>query len=281
MRTRDLPGTVRYLAVLAVALAGLLASPLANALTATASPTSCQNTAATGTQAWSSPGNAASSNDNYATASVNDNQVTNYLECTGYGFAIPATATITGITVNAERNASNTLVRDSAVRLIKGGVRGSTDRSTTTDYTTSDVVEAHGGAADLWGTTWTPADINAANFGVAFAAYKNGTAGNARTVSVDHLQISVSYTVPFACTQPANTPSGLTLSCVCDTFSRATLNPSTIFGSNWIVSTSDSTGILPNITNSGYLRLTNSTGNNAKAATVPGIFPASGNYISV
>ncbi|MDQ5944693.1 MAG: biosis protein MshQ [Pseudomonadota bacterium] len=281
MRTRDLPGTVRYLAVLAVALAGLLASPLANALTATASPTSCQNTAATGTQAWSSPGNAASSNDNYATASVNDNQVTNYLECTGYGFAIPATATITGITVNAERNASNTLVRDSAVRLIKGGVRGSTDRSTTTDYTTSDVVEAHGGAADLWGTTWTPADINAANFGVAFAAYKNGTAGNARTVSVDHLQISVSYTVPFVCTQPANTPSGLTLSCVCDTFSRATLNPSTIFGSNWIVSTSDSTGILPNITNSGYLRLTNSTGNNAKAATVPGIFPASGNYISV
>jgi MSHA biogenesis protein MshQ len=33
--------------------------------------------------------------------------------------------------------------------------------------------------------------------------------------------------------------------------------------------------------NSGYLRLTNNTGNNAKAATVPGIFPASGNYISV
>lgn len=83
------------------------------------------------------------------------------------------------------------------------------------------------------------------------------------------------------CTQPANTPVGLTLTCVCDTFGRASLNPSTIFGSNWIVSSSDSTGILPSIVNSGYLRLTNNTGNNAKAATVPGVFPAAGNYISV
>lgn len=85
----------------------------------------------------------------------------------------------------------------------------------------------------------------------------------------------------FSCTPPANTPAGLSLSCQCDTFSRATLNPSTIFGSNWIVSSSDSTGILPSIVNSGYLRLTNNTGNNAKAVTVPGIFPAAGNYISV
>lgn len=88
-------------------------------------------------------------------------------------------------------------------------------------------------------------------------------------------------TVPFTCTPPANTPAGLSLSCVCDTFGRASLNPSTIFGSNWTVSTSDNTGILPSIVNPGYLRLTNNTGDNAKAATVPGIFPAAGNYISV
>ncbi len=85
----------------------------------------------------------------------------------------------------------------------------------------------------------------------------------------------------FACSPPPNIPSGLSVTCQCDTFARATLNPSTIFGSNWIVSTSDATGILPSIVNSGYLRLTNNTGNNAKAATVPGIFPAAGNYISV
>ena len=85
----------------------------------------------------------------------------------------------------------------------------------------------------------------------------------------------------IVCNPPPNIPAGVTVSCQCDNFTRATLNPSTIFGSNWIVSTSDTTGILPSIVNSGYLRLTNNTGNNAKAATVPGIFPAAGNYISV
>ncbi len=89
------------------------------------------------------------------------------------------------------------------------------------------------------------------------------------------------YLVSPPCTQPTNTPSGLTLSCVCDNFDRAGLNPSPIYNSSWIVSTSDSTGVVPNITNQGYLRLTNNSNNNAKAATVPGIFPAAGNYISV
>jgi len=89
------------------------------------------------------------------------------------------------------------------------------------------------------------------------------------------------YTIQAACVPPSNTPSGLTLSCVCDNFTRSSLNPSTIFNSNWITSLSDSTNISPSITTSGYLRLTNRTINNAKAATVPGIFPAKGNYISV
>jgi len=167
------------------------------------------------------------------------------------------------------------------MRLVKAGVIGTADRSSGTQYTIIDVVEDHGGANDVWGTTWTPADINAANFGAAFAATKASSSKAAQTVSVDQIQISVDYTVPFSCTPPANTPAGVALSCVCDTFGRSSLNPSTIYGANWIVSTSDATGIVPSIVNPGYLRLTNNTGNNAKAATVPAIFPASGNYISV
>ncbi len=45
--------------------------------------------------------------------------------------------------------------------------------------------------ADLWGTTWTPADINASNFGVALSV--NST--NNRIAYVDYMQISVTYTV--------------------------------------------------------------------------------------
>ena len=92
------------------------------------------------------------------------------------------------------------------------------------------------------------------------------------------------YTVsPPFCSPPSNIPAGVSVSCVCDRFGRASLNPSTIFGGNWTVSlgSTDATGQLPRIVNQGYLRLTENTGNNAKAATVPGIFPAAGNYISV
>ncbi len=88
-------------------------------------------------------------------------------------------------------------------------------------------------------------------------------------------------TCPVFCTPPANTPPTVSVTCQCDTFARATLNPSTIFGADWKVSSSDTTLIPPSIVNSGYLRLTNNTASNAKAATVPGIFPAAGNYISV
>ena len=90
------------------------------------------------------------------------------------------------------------------------------------------------------------------------------------------------YNVTAApCNPPANIPGGITVACVCDNFNRSNLNPSPIFGQDWVTSISDSTGILPSIVNSNYLRLTNNTGNNAKAATVPSAFPAAGNYISV
>jgi MSHA biogenesis protein MshQ len=93
------------------------------------------------------------------------------------------------------------------------------------------------------------------------------------------------YTVPAPfCSPPTNIPAGVTVSCVCDTFGRASLNPSTIFGGNWTLShgTTDAAGTNPYINaTTGLLRLTENTNNNAKAATVPSIFPAAGNYISV
>lgn len=83
----------------------------------------------------------------------------------------------------------------------------------------------------------------------------------------------------FNCSVPAGMPSDMT--CVCDNFGRATLNPSTIYGGNWAVSSSSGTFGLPRIVNSGYLRLTDNSGNVSTAATMPGIFPAKGNMITV
>lgn len=162
-------------------------------VTVTRDPGSCVNTAGLGTVAWTpSPTTNANVSDNlYASATVSG--TTNYLKCTGYGFAIPDAATILGVTVHVERKASrNTRAQDAAMRLVRAGTIGTINRITTTVYPSVDTIEPHGGAADLWGAAWTPADINVPTFGAAFASKTTRT----RTLTVDHMPISVTYRVP-------------------------------------------------------------------------------------
>lgn len=82
------------------------------------------------------------------------------------------------------------------------------------------------------------------------------------------------------CNPPADI-TGVTLSCVCDNFARASLNPSAIYGSDWALSSSGGSFGVPKIINSGTLRLTDNTTTVATAATVPANFPAAGNIIVV
>ncbi len=172
----------------------------AYAVTVTSTPGTCTTVTGIGTLAWTNPGNATVSDTLYATAKVNGS-TSNYLQCTNYGFAIPtANVTINGITVNVTRKTSSTsrskLTKDAAMRLVKAGAIGTTDRSTTTSYTTTLVTQAHGSATDLWGQSWTAADINAANFGTAFAAVRSGSAsGTAPTTSVNVISVTVDYTL--------------------------------------------------------------------------------------
>ncbi|MCX7193496.1 MAG: hypothetical protein NTY60_07750 [Proteobacteria bacterium] len=161
----------------------------------TMNPGSCANATGIGTVAWAPTptANVNLSDTLYATATVSG--TTNYLTCTGYNFAIPATATILGIAVNVTRKSSSTTSStDGAMRLVKAGVIGTVDRSKTTVYTTADVIEGHGTSADLWGVAWLPSDINSAAFGAAFAAKTT----NSRTISVNYMPITVAYTMPAA-----------------------------------------------------------------------------------
>lgn len=155
-----------------------------------------------------------------------------------------------------------------------GGVTGASITSVTGSGTTWTVTANTGSGTGTLGLNLVDNDsiIDAGSIPLGGAGAGNGNfTGQVYTVS------------PPFCSPPSNVPAGVTVSCVCDTFGRASLNPSTIYGSNWIVSlgATDTTGLLPRIVNQGYLRLTDRTANNAKAATVPGIFPAAGNYISV
>jgi hypothetical protein len=57
--------------------------------------------------------------------------------------------------------------------------------------TASDFV--YGSNTDAWGTTLTPADINASNFGIAFSAAISGTISLIPSAKIDFMQITVYY----------------------------------------------------------------------------------------
>jgi hypothetical protein len=156
------------------------------------------NATGQGTVAWSNPGNITTVGTPYATASLGTHATSNYLEGTNYSFSIPSNATIVGIQVTINRyssaNSGGNSINDVTVSLIKGGAITGNNKATTTDWPTSFGTASYGSASDLWGTTWTYADINASNFGVALSAYNQSGVGS-RTAYVDYMQISVTYTV--------------------------------------------------------------------------------------
>ncbi len=127
------------------------------------------------------------------------------------------------------------------------------------------------GMAKYSGGTWT-------NISSVTAASTSATASGISGPIV----ISTDFAVGEAaatCPVPSGLPSNMT--CVCDNFGRASLNPSTIYGGNWSLSTSGGTFGVPKIVNSGYLRMTDNSTGDATAATMPGVFPAAGNLIQI
>jgi hypothetical protein len=163
-----------------------------------------------GTIAWSNSGYITTVGSPYATAVDVPSQggITRYLQGTNYSFSIPSGSTINGIMVTINKNSSGSqspFLRDNVVKLIKGGaIVGNNKAVTGVDWTTGSLATTtYGSSTDLWGvTTWTPADINNANFGVALSAINSNTNYNRdRTATVDYMQITVYYTVTvYGCT---------------------------------------------------------------------------------
>ena len=157
-------------------------------------PAPAERSAGTGA-GWTSSTNIVSSNGWKASASVPANGVSANLDATSFGFTIPANATITGIVAYIEKSASSSSgVDDDDVFLLKAGVATGNDKANPSDWDDSDDVWTYGGSTDLWGTTWTPAEINASNFGLRLRA--DSDTSSSRTAYVDHVEIRVYYSVP-------------------------------------------------------------------------------------
>jgi hypothetical protein len=146
--------------------------------------------------AWSNPGRVTASDSSYASVTLSGTKETHYLKAANFGFNIPARDSITGIIVQVKRGYSGSTgsVKDSQIKIVKSsGAIGITNKSTGSTWSSSETV-SFGSQSELWGETWTPADINSANFGVAVAAV--GSSGTTKTANVDSVQITVYYQKP-------------------------------------------------------------------------------------
>lgn len=95
---------------------------------------------------------------------------------------------------------------DNEVRIMKTGTPVGTNLGlTATAWPTTEAYVTYGGATQLWGLTWTVAEINAATFGAAMSARRQN--GN---LEVDHMRITVwsTSTLPIELLEFTAEPDG-------------------------------------------------------------------------
>lgn len=152
------------------------------------------------TVCWSSPGNVTANDGTFATAALNAGGGSNELQGTNFGFTVPAGSTINGITVEINKKAISGIGNptDVDVTLLKAGAATGSNLGHTgagNGWLSAGATDTYGGTSNLWGTTWTPADVNASNFGVQISCVEWTTGGGA-TAGVDFIRITVTFTPP-------------------------------------------------------------------------------------
>lgn len=122
---------------------------------------------------------------------------TNYLTAKGFNFTIPSYASICGITIEVIRKASGinffTSVNDNKVKLIKNGAIIGLNKKKNNEWSSSDQTISYGGTNDLWGISLTPADVNDADFGIAFSAKITGVFSLFPSAEINYLRMKIDY----------------------------------------------------------------------------------------
>lgn len=143
--------------------------------------------------AWSNPGNI-TADDGSNASYVGNGTPSEWLEATQFGFAIPDGATIDGFEIRVQLSASTEyFVFADTVQLMKAGSLAGSAFGGGLNWTTSPTDTDFGGATELGGTTWTPAEVNASGFGVSFRNPDTFLSPGV-THNVDAIWIKVYYT---------------------------------------------------------------------------------------
>lgn len=151
---------------------------------------------------WTSPSSTAANEGIYATKNITSTSDSGILDTNTLQFTIPTGATINGIQVSVTGHCSiggkcdlgdTNALGNIGIQLTKSvGVGTGTGKTDTTTWNSTDLTFSYGSVSDLWGTTWSVADINSSGFGVNINVENTDTI--TRTASVDSILVTVTFT---------------------------------------------------------------------------------------
>ena len=159
--------------------------------------TGCTNATTTD---WGTMINTETSDDAYAIYGSGNffdaSEVSEEFQLSNFGISIPNGSTINGVTVGIERKGTSADVQDRNVNLTKtAGVQIGANKAVAADWGTTDATATYGSGSDLWGTTWSEAEIEATGFGLVICVQT--LAGDTNAIaSIDLITITVTYTPP-------------------------------------------------------------------------------------
>jgi hypothetical protein len=128
-----------------------------------------------GMQEWTTPENVKDVDEtDYAQVQSDISRVSHCLRCTNFGFSVPTAATVKGIEVTMHGygydDYPNNYPYDIWQFIVKDDViKTDVNKANAThwEYEPHET-RVYGGPTDLWGQTWTPADINLSTFGFSY-----------------------------------------------------------------------------------------------------------------
>ncbi len=147
--------------------------------------------------AWANVGNLLADDGALASVTINPggSQNSHLAKTTGYNFSV--SGAISGIKVEVKADISRLPATAPVlyVQLLKNGVAVGPFK-TVTVATTNLAYFTFGGGTDLWGASWTAADINNANFGVQIEVLQPSALNSPLTINVDAIRVTVYASTP-------------------------------------------------------------------------------------
>lgn len=135
-----------------------------------------------------------------------------YLTCYNFGFNIPANAVIEGVTIDVYGLPdANGAVRDCTIALRRDNLNNlwGNNMAGNSPWNVNNAQHTYGAQDDLWGLTWTPADVNSVDFGT-YIKLQN-TSNQFHSVNVDAVFITVTYSLNMEVHSVTSSPQAATM----------------------------------------------------------------------